>query len=356
MIGQSSAFRNTLFKDWARVILDTISITSLVMFIFTVGVKTDLTLLRKPGKRSLLIAAASTLLPFLLCVGMFLACRRSFPNDVTQDSLLYFLASRLSLSSFPVLATALDELQLLNSELGRIVMSASLITDVADWAVSAMASAIVMVTRAGHAGSGVGIIGSLLFGILFVMCVVRPSVMWVSRRTPMGEMLLEWQFLTLLLTVLVLSVATQAMGFNAILGPLLLGLAIPGGMPFGHTLTQRLEPVCMGLFLPIFNVLAGYRTDFYDLKSVSSWGFIEMVVVFCFIGKLVGAAAASRYFGMSTVDAISVGLMLNVKGIIEVASFNTYAWGDVQVSNKFLLFFINYLFIFFTAHQIKCYS
>ncbi|URD99962.1 Sodium/hydrogen exchanger family [Musa troglodytarum] len=190
-----------------------------------------------------------------------------------------------------------------------------------------------MITAVKTPGTAIGIVASLAGSLLFVLLVARPTLMWSVRRTPAGETLVEWHFLVLLMTALLMSLATQAFGYNVTLGPLMLGLAIPGGMPVGQTIKEKLEPLGGELFLPMYIVLAGYRTRFEEVRNMKAWGVLEMVVVICYVGKLVGSVAMSRYFDMSANDAISVGLMLNIKGIVEISAFNTYTWGDSQIAS-----------------------
>ncbi|RRT53510.1 hypothetical protein B296_00049032 [Ensete ventricosum] len=332
VIGQNQAFQRTVFPERGILLVDSLSLISLIFFIFTIGVKTDLSLLQRPGKRAVAIGAAGSVLPFALSVCTFFALRRAFPDDLRHGPLIFFVASRLSLSSFPVIAYTLDELRLLNSDLGRVVLSASLFSDVINWGVGSLTSAYTMITAVKTPGTALGIVASLAGTLLFVLLVARPAMMWSVRRTPAGETLVEWHFLMLLMTALLMSLATQAFGFNVTLGPLMLGLAIPGGMPVGQTIKEKLEPLGGALFLPMYMVLAGYRTRFDEVRSVKAWGLLEMVVVVCYVGKLVGSVAMSRYFDMSANDAISVGLMLNIKGIVEISAFNTYAWGDDQIA------------------------
>ena len=110
----------------------------------------------------------------------------------------------------------------------------------------------------------------------------------------------------------------------------MLGLVLPGGMPLGVTLTERLESFLSGMFLPIYLVLAGYRTDIATMHDFEAIGYIELIVFTCFVGKLIGTAGAALYFNMSMRDAVTLGLMFNIKGIIEVSFFNN--WGVGQVS------------------------
>ena len=61
------------------------------------------------------------------------------------------------------------------------------------------------------------------------------------------------------------ALATDAIGFKYMIGPMMLGLALPGGMPIGATMTERLDSF-IALFLPVYMALLGYRTDPGELR------------------------------------------------------------------------------------------
>ncbi|KAG1338085.1 cation/H(+) antiporter 15 [Cocos nucifera] len=328
VLGRSKKFRRNLFPARGTYVLDTISFFSLILFIFTIGIKTDLNLAKKPGKRALIIGIAGSVLPFVLSSSVIVALRPLFPSDLRNGTILFGLATRFSLSSFPVIADALGELRLLNSELGRTVLSAALVTDIISWVlfVALITYGLIMDARSPAWVIATGASFALL--VLFVVFVARPATKWVAKRTPPGEMLDEGPFVWLLLTALALGLLTEIMGYRSLLGPVMLGLVLPGGMPVGVTMTERVDSF-LALFLPSYIALAGFRTDFSMLNSLEAWGTLELVVILCFVGKLVGCIAASLYLKMPLRDAITVGLMTNIKGIIEISVIND--WGDREV-------------------------
>ncbi|WOL18642.1 hypothetical protein Cni_G27439 [Canna indica] len=281
VIGQSETFRRTLFLKWVHLVLDVISLVSLAFFMFTVGVKTNLSLLRKPRKHSLAIGAASSILPFALTLSLYYLLKPSFPNNLCNSPLLFMITARLSFSSFPVLAPALGELQLLNSELGLIVMSASLVSDIADWVVSTLATSWTMLFEAKTPVAAVGIIASVVSIVLFLMFVVRPSAKWSVSRMPAGEAMAECHFTLLMLAALLMSFVTQTLGLN---------------LSSGADVDGKAGAAMHGLVLAL---------------SVVQWGVIELVVLVCFFSKLIGTVVMYHYLHMSMNDAFSLGLMLN---------------------------------------------
>ncbi|XP_010923013.1 cation/H(+) antiporter 15 [Elaeis guineensis] len=328
VLGQIKKFRRTVFPARGTFLLDTLSFFSLILSLFTIGIKTDLNLIKKPGKRALIIGIVGSVLPFVLSSSAIMAMRPLFPSDLRSTVLLVF-ASRLSLSSFPVIADALGELHLLNSELGRIVVSAALVTDVFSWVLFVAFTTYGLVTEARSPAWAAASVAAFALLVLFIVFVARPATKWVAKRTPPGELLDEGPFVWLLLTALALGLLTEIMGYRSLLGAVMLGLVLPGGMPVGVTMMERVDSSFLALFLPSYLALAGFRTDLSMLHSLDEWGALELVVILCYVGKLVGSVAASLYLKMPLRDAITVGLMANIKGIIEISFIND--WGDREV-------------------------
>lgn len=77
---------------------------------------------------------------------------------------------------------------------------------------------------------------------------------------------------------------------------------------------------------------------------------LELIAVVCFVGKLVGSMVAGLCYKMTIRDAFCLGLMLNIRGVIEIAFINN--WGDSQVrivlimsGKAFYLIFLLFLFL-----------
>lgn len=77
--------------------------------------------------------------------------------------------------------------------------------------------------------------------------------------------------------------------------------------------------------------MAGYQMNFSTMNDYEVVGYIMLIVFVCYIGKLVGTMGAALYCNFSLRDAVTMGLMLNIKGIIEVYFFSS--WGRNEVIN-----------------------
>jgi Kef-type K+ transport system membrane component KefB len=332
VLGRSESFRGVLFSERGTYILESVSLVALILFLFSMGVKTDLSLLRRPSGRAVAVGITGSLVPLAVTLPVFHALQPSLPEDLRGSSLITELAVRLSLSSFPVIADALSDLDLLNTDLGRIALTASLITDVTSWFLRACSAAVFLVSEAKSPAFTAQILASFVAFVLFVGFVARPAGRYIAYKlTPAGSLLSEGSFVVVVIAALLSALVTDAIGFKYMIGPMMLGLALPGGMPIGATMTERLDSFFIALFLPVYMALSGYRTDLAELtkeETSEKWCALELFVGLCVSGKLVGCVAAGLFFAMPFRDAIVLALMLNIRGIVEVAAINN--WGDTM--------------------------
>ncbi|KAJ4779952.1 Cation/H(+) antiporter 15 [Rhynchospora pubera] len=329
VLGQSRQFRILMFPERGMYLLENISLIALILFLFSISARTDLGLLRRPARSAVAVGFASSVLPLALALILFYTMRNSFPVDLQHTTLVAELAVRLSLSSFPVVTDALGELNLLSSDLGRIAVSASLVSDVCSWVMKVLFFAGILFARANSPAAALEIVALFVAFVIVLFVVLRPTVIWISqKKTPPGELIGEGYFVGLMIIALLSALTTEVLGFKYMLGPVMLGLALPGGMPLGRTLTEHLDSFFTSIFLPVYVVLAGYRTDFKELNRASRWTLLELITFVCFVGKLIGSLAAGVFYKLSVRDAFCLGLMLNIKGVIEISFINN--WGDSQ--------------------------
>jgi len=200
------------------------------------------------------------------------------------------------------------------------------------WFIRACTAAVILIGDNRSPVFTAKILASFVAFVLFVAFVARPAGRYIAyKRTPTGALLSEGSFVVVVIAALLSALVTDAIGFKYMIGPMMLGLALPGGMPIGATMTERLDSFFIALFLPVYMALSGYRTDLAEFtrsEASEKWCALELFVALCVSGKLVGCVAAGLFFTMPFRDAIALALMLNIRGIVEVAAINN--WGDTM--------------------------
>ncbi|XP_073133085.1 cation/H(+) antiporter 15 [Henckelia pumila] len=318
VLGQSTKFANTIFPLRSVMVLETMANVGLLYFLFLVGVEMDIAVIRRSGKKALVIAVAGMILPFLVGLA-FAMILHSDTHVLKMGTFVLFLGVSLSVTAFPVLARILAELKLLNTDIGRIAMSAALINDMFAWIL--LAFAIAMAENEAMSLASVWVILSSVAFVVFCIYVVRPLIGWLIRRTPEGESTSEFYICLILTGVMISGFITDAIGTHSVFGAFVFGLVVPNG-PLGVTLIEKLEDFVSGLLLPLFFAISGLKTDITLISGVKTWATLGLVIVLACAGKIAGTLLVALYYKMPFYEGLTLGFLMNTKGLIEIIVLN----------------------------------
>ncbi|KAM3708686.1 hypothetical protein ACB098_02G116200 [Castanea mollissima] len=318
VLGRSATYAKAIFPLRSVMVVETLANMGLLYFLFLVGVEMDITVIRRTGKKSLAIAVSGMVLPFV--VGAVFSFFLYKPNgSMTLGTYILFFSVAVSVTSFPVLARILTELKLINSEIGKIALSSALVNDVCAWILLAFAIALSDNDNASLASLWV-ILSSMLF-VVFCILVVRPAISWMIQRTPDGETISEFYICLILTGVMISGFITDAIGTHSVFGAFVFGLVIPNG-PVGVTLMEKLEDFVSGLLLPLFFAISGLKTDVFTIRDASTLGYVILVVFLSCAGKVIGTLLISLFYRMTVREGVTLGFLMNTKGLVELIVLN----------------------------------
>ncbi|KAL0904971.1 hypothetical protein M5K25_027138 [Dendrobium thyrsiflorum] len=319
-------------RSWEQ--LNTISLLSFMLFLFLIGLKTDLSMIPKAGKKAFAIAICTSLFPFAIVILTGFLLRSSIPLRFKQRFLIVNIASSWSMTSYTVVSCVLADLNLLTSKLGRLAMSATLITEFTNLFITAVIGSYLLGSKGDSALMGVTSMAAFLGFMAFLVFVARPlTILAIKRTTPEGGMLDEVCFVGVILLAFVCGFVSELIGYHATMGPFMLGLMLPGGAPLGVTMVEKLERLVVGLFLPVFLASAGLRLDLWTLGDrVGEWMVLFFYLMIGISAKFVGGLMPCLYCRMPMRDCLAIGLMMISKGIYEIDS--ACRWQDNRIVDR----------------------
>ncbi|KAL0533536.1 hypothetical protein IC582_027570 [Cucumis melo] len=318
VLGHNNNFRLHLFPEDVSFLLTNIGLIGFMYFLFISGVKTDLSLIKKAGKKEYSIASFSVVVPLLLNISFALLIRKSMNEDLAKFSSIGAITSSLAITAFPVVHPILHELNLLSSEVGRMSMSISIISDaVGINAVIAFEAAIQGET---DAINSLWYLISLIVLLGFIVFGVRRAMHWIVKRTPEGQAVEQGFVVAILLGVLIMGFLTDLFGIAILNGPLWLGMAIPDGPPLGSTLVERSETIISELLMPVSFAFVGLYTDVFEMAK-AGWPTLAPLFFLALAGhffKLGATLVASLYFQLPVRDSLAVSFIMCLRGQVEI--------------------------------------
>ncbi|MFJ6946366.1 cation:proton antiporter [Streptomyces wuyuanensis] len=289
----------------------------LLGFMFLVGLELDLGALRGSSRTAVAVSQAGMLVP--LGLGALLAFPlhgRLAPDGVGLMPFALFVAVAMSVTAFPVLARILVDRGLYGTPLGALAMACAAVDDVAAWCLLAL---VVALTAAGSPFDALSAAGlTVAFGAAMVL-VVRPLLArWAARGR--ADRANDGVVLVLLFSGLSLSaLATDLIGVHTLFGAFLFGVATPRGHRRVEASAARLRAVVVPLLLPLFFVHTGLSTEIGALAAEpAQWLWTGALLAVAVLGKWGGAAGAARVCGQPWREAMSIGALMNCRGLTEL--------------------------------------
>ena len=300
--------------------LKILSQVGLIIFMFVVGMEIDLKVLRNQAKDAVVISHASIIIPFALGMGLAYFIYQSFaPETVGFFSFALFMGISLSITAFPVLARIVQERGMQKTRLGTIVITCAAADDITAWCILAMVIAIV---KAGSFLSSLYVIGLAVAYVFLMLAVVKPFLRRVGElhtsREGMSRPVVAIFFIMLIISAYV----AEVIGIHALFGAFMAGAIMPENVKFRNIFIEKVEDVALVLLLPLFFVFTGLRTQIGLLNDPSLWALTGVIILLAVAGKFIGSAVAARFVGQSWKDSLTIGALMNTRGLMELVVLN----------------------------------
>ncbi|MEM7796388.1 MAG: cation:proton antiporter [Cyanobacteria bacterium P01_C01_bin.118] len=304
--GGDTATVQEIFAGPIKILLDDYAATGVGVLLFKIGLEADLKELIKVGPQAATVAVAGVVIPF---VAGFMGLTLIFHLPAIAS---IFAAAALTATSIGITSRIMQDMGVLKTKEGQIILGAAVLDDILGIAILAVAIGI-----AEHGKVEISsVIGTIVSATLFVVAAIVLNKSFGPRyinflnrlNNPYSVLIGAIIFLSVIATI------ASAIGLEAILG------CFAAGIILGDTkATAYLEEACdplVALFATIFFVSIGAKTDLtvLDLNNPESrTGLViaAFLIVIAILGKL---AAGYFVFSKEKVNRLAIGTGMVPRG------------------------------------------
>ena len=313
-------FSTALFPVQSLGNLQFLSQIGLILFMFMVGMELDLKTLKNKAHDAVVISHASIIIPFALGMGLAYFIYKSFaPSGVQFLSFGLFIGIAMSITAFPVLARIVHERGIHKTRLGAIVITCAATDDITAWCILA---AVIAIVKAGSFVSSLYTIAIAVSYVFIMIKVIRPFLKRVGDLYPSRETMSKQVVALFFLTLIFSAYATEVIGIHALFGAFMAGTIMPENKKFRNLFTEKVEDVALVLLLPLFFVFTGLRTQVGLINDPYLWKITGLIILVAITGKFVGSALSAKFVGQSWRDSLTIGALMNTRGLMELVVLN----------------------------------
>ncbi|MBS7564851.1 cation:proton antiporter [Mucilaginibacter sp. Bleaf8] len=311
---------HTLFPATSLGNLGIMSQIGLILFMFVVGMELDLSVLKNKAHEAVVISHASIICPFALGIGLaYFIYQHTAPEHVNFLSYALFIGVSMSITAFPVLARILQERGMSRTRLGALTITCAAADDITAWCILA---AVVAIVKAGSLTSAMYTILLSAAYVLTMVKVVRPLLTRMGKaqqsKLYLNQAIIAISFLTLLVSAW----CTEVIGIHALFGAFMAGVIMPDSLNFRRLFREKVEDLAMTLLLPLFFVFTGLRTQIGLLNTAEHWAYCLLFITIAVTGKFAGSALAARFVGQNWKNSLTIGALMNTRGLMELVALN----------------------------------
>ena len=304
-----------LFPASSISVIEILSQFGLILFMFTIGMELRPSEMKANARKALVISQAGIFIPFISGMLLTIPLYTRFSYTVPYLPLSLFMGIAMSITAFPVLARIIQERSMSRTHLGSLTLSTAAVADITAWL---MLAGIMAITQS---GSVTGALFNFLFLLLYAALffgVLKPLFALVGSVYNKNELVNKTLIAGIFILLVFSAYLTDILSMHALFGAFMVGLIMPDDNKFRHLITEKVEDVSLNIFLPLFFVSSGLRTELGLINSPELWGVLLLLVVVAIVGKVGGTYIAARTCGMDIKESLYLGAFMNTRGLMEL--------------------------------------
>jgi len=305
------SMKSVLLSATSKSLIEDVGQAGLLLLLFLVGI--ELRSYSKTSEKSpLWQLVPCVLIPVVACAAAaFPFAHRLMGPDHNPLHVWLFVGVALSVTAVPVLVLILKDLGV-PAPIPGVALRIAVSTDAGAWALVTVL--ILLATDLSSVSAAALCVGAaLLFIVMFVLPqIVRRLFEHSQQGAPFVVAIFAY--------VLVGAAATQVFGLHPALGAVIAGLFFPAGL--ANQASERALAAVADMLIPAFFVSSALSVPLQtlgDLFRGSGLLCLLTLTIAAFGSKLAVGLVAGRMQGWSLISSAKLGVLLNCRGVTELA-------------------------------------
>lgn len=291
-----------------------LSSVGVIVLMFTAGLETDVSELKKTGKASALAAVFGVIIPLIggLLVSMAFGVEAG-SKDILKN---VFIGIILTATSVSITVGTLKELGKLNTRAGNTILGAALIDDILG--IIGLTIVISMADSSVNIGLVLlKIVAFFIFAGILGFILRKLFVIWIEQK---GGEIRRIVIMAFVLCLGLSYIAEAVFGVTDITGAFIAGMII-SNTDRTHIITKKFEILSYLLLSPIFFASIGIGLEINSLSKGEIIFTVALTIV-AIITKIVGGAIGVKISGYKNRESLQVGIGMVSRGEVALIVAN----------------------------------
>ncbi len=271
-----------------------------IMLMFTAGIDTDLSELKRTGAKSFVVAVMGVFVPLIICGALYFFF---FGQELTFENILKaaFVGSVFSATSVSITVETLNEMGKLKTTTGTVLLSAALIDDILGIVVLSVLSGL-------STGNSNPLIVIVRIAVFFVFTF---AVGWIMNKVFTSIAEVHWHSrrvaIWALAFCLIMAYCAEALfGVADITGAYFAGLILCNVTKCRQFVAKKFTVTAYMVFTPVFFASVGMKTNLRTMNS-SILIFAVFLVIGAVVSKIIGCGLGAKMCKFTNHQALVIG-------------------------------------------------
>ena len=278
-----------------------------IILMFTAGLETNISDLRKTGIKATIIACTGVFVPLVLGTLLYMAFYGFSAIGTEAFYRAIFIGTILTATSVSITVQTLREMGKLQGELGQTIMSAAIIDDV----IGIIVLTVVIGFKKPDSDVPMVLLRTLAFFILALILgfIIYKLFKWYDNQHPHTRRI---PIMGIAIAFALSYVADKFFGVADITGAYVAGVILCS-LRDSEYITRKMDVNSYIIFGPVFFCSIGLQTNIRTLDTTILWFSLAFVAV-GLISKVIGCGLTARCLGFKGRNALKVGVGMMTRG------------------------------------------